>query len=200
METFTVHPTSVDNRAIGAAARALADGEVVIYPTDTLYALACDALDRRAVERLCRLRGLNPAKNTLAIVCSGLSEASEYVRIDNTAFALLRRCLPGPYTFVLPAATTLPKVFKGRKAVGLRIPASPVAVALAEALGQPLLTASAMPDNPGAGAEECADAYRGEIAVVLDAGVCPGIPTTVVDITDSKNPVVLRQGAGEFEE
>lgn len=199
MDFFTVHPSSVDTRAVDAAVNALEEGKIIVYPTDTLYALGCDALNQRAVERLCRLRGLNPAKNSLSIVCDGLSSAAEYVRIDNVAFAILKRYLPGPYTFILPATSSLPKAFKGRKTVGLRIPDNPVARAIASAIGRPVCSASALPLNPEGTALECAEAYPGEIAVALDAGLSAGIPSTVVDITDSRNPEVVRPGVAEFD-
>ena len=200
MKTYTVHPSSPDSRAIGAAVKALEDGGLVILPTDTVYAIACDALNARAVERLCSARGINPVKNTLSIVCSSLSQASEYARIDNRAFSILRRSLPGPFTFILPAARTLPKVFNGRKCVGIRIPSQPVATAVAEELGHPVMIAGACPDNPEAGAGEAVMNYpEGRIEIVLDAGDAPGQPSTVVDLNDSTDPVIIRQGAGTIE-
>ena len=108
MDTLIVYAGSIDERATERAVEALRSGLCIIYPTDTLYALGCDALNNRAVERLCALKGINPAKQQLSIVCSDLSQAAEYARIDNHAFKVLRHYLPGPYTFVLPASTSLP--------------------------------------------------------------------------------------------
>lgn len=139
MKILKNYGQSVNQRHIDEAARALRDGYIVIYPTDTIYAMAVNALDKRAVERLCRLRNLNPEKNLLSIVCSDLSHASEYVRIDNTAYNIIKDYLPGPYTFVLPAATRLPRIFKGRRTIGLRIPDNAIARALAEAIDGPYL-------------------------------------------------------------
>lgn len=127
----------VDRRALQAAVDVIRDGGIVLYPTDTIYALGCDALNNRAIERLCRIKGLNPAKNTLAITCADLSQAAQYARIDNAAFRLLRDYLPGPFTFILPASTALPKAFKGRRTVGIRIPDCDFARAIAAELDSP---------------------------------------------------------------
>ncbi len=142
MKILDIYPDSINERHIDEAVAALRRGEVIVYPTDTFYALGCDALNNRAIEKICRLKGINPDKNLLSIVCSGLSQAADYARIDNRAFRYLKEYLPGPFTFILPAATSLPKIFKGRKSVGVRVPDHNVALALAEALGNPLMSAS----------------------------------------------------------
>lgn len=206
MKIITLHPSSIDSRAIDTALKALKNGEIIIYPTDTVYALACDALNNRAIERLCRIKGLNPDKNMLSIVCSSLSMAAEYARIDNRAFSLLKQYLPGPVTFVLPAATSLPKVFKGRKQVGIRIPDSPVAIALTESLGSPLLTTSIAvapvhEENGEMDVETLEDLYghTPEITVALNTGPGGIYPGTVVDLTESNDPAIIRQGPLEID-
>ena len=201
MKILRVHPTSIDERAIADAVGALQRGEIIVYPTDSVYALGCDALNNRAIERLCRLKGINPERNMLSIVCDGLSQAATYAKIDNRAFAMLRQYLPGAVTFVLPAATTLPTVVKGRKQVGIRIPDSPVALRLAEALGNPLMTTSisVAPEIEDAG-EMDVEALEGvfgrtpEITLALDAGPSGLRYTTVVDLTDSTAPAIIREG------
>lgn len=201
MKILRVHPTSIDERAIADAVGALQRGEIIVYPTDSVYALGCDALNNRAIERLCRLKGINPERNMLSIVCDGLSQAATYAKIDNRAFTMLRQYLPGAVTFVLPAATTLPKVFKGRKQVGIRIPDSPVALRLADALGNPLMTTSisVAPEIEDAG-EMDVEALEGvfgrtpEITLALDAGPSGLRYTTVVDLTDSTAPAIIREG------
>ncbi len=201
MKILRVHSTSIDERAIADAVGALQRGEIIVYPTDSVYALGCDALNNRAIERLCRLKGINPERNMLSIVCDGLSQAATYAKIDNRAFAMLRQYLPGAVTFVLPAATTLPKVFKGRKQVGIRIPDSPVALRLAEALDNPLMTTSisVAPEIEDAG-EMDVEALEGvfgrtpEITLALDAGPSGLRYTTVVDLTDSTAPAIIREG------
>lgn len=204
MSILKFYDGSVNTRHIDVMVEALRRGEMVIYPTDSLYALGCDALNQKAIERLCRLKGLNPDKNLLSIVCADISQAADYARIDNRAFRILKQYLPGPYTFILPASTRLPKVFKGRKTVGVRIPGNEVATALASALGSPLLTASVNPpaEDPDSitDPDALALAYHNDVAVVADAGLCHAEPSTIVDITDSASPLIIRQGIGLFEE
>lgn len=190
----------VDRRVLEDAVAAIRDGKIIIYPTDTLYALGCDALSNRAIESLCRIKGINPEKSTLSIVCSDISQASEYARIDNRAFRLLKEHLPGPFTFILPASTTLPKVFKGRRTVGLRIPDSDFARALAENLGHPIMTTSVALD---AHEDMCdplliAEKYSGykDIDLIVDNGESDSRPSTIIDLTDSSDPQLIRQGKG----
>lgn len=201
MEILNIYPGSVNDRYIARAAQVLRDGGVICYPTDTVYALGCDALNQRAIEKICRIKGLNPDKNMLSIVCSGLSQASEYVRIDNAAYRIVKDYLPGPFTFVLPASTRLPKVFKGRKTVGLRIPDNEIATALAAELGNPILTASVdvYDEWDITNAESIAMCYESELSLVIDGGDGGLRPSTVVDLTDVDNPVVIREGKGVFD-
>ena len=142
MKTLKIYPTSINQRFIDEAVETMRDGDIIIYPTDTLYALGCDALNQRAIERLCHLKGIDTRRNTLSIVCADMSQAAGYARIDNRAFEVMKRHLPGPFTFILPPSHDLPKVFKGRKEVGIRIPDNPIARALAETLGHPIMTTS----------------------------------------------------------
>lgn len=202
MKTLRMYATSINDRFIDDAVKALRDGSIIVYPTDTMPAVGCDALRGSAVDRLCRIQGIDPRRRALSVVCSDISMASEYARIDNEAYRILRRNLPGPFTFILPAATTLPKVFKGRREVGIRVPDSPIALALAERLGGPLLSSSAIIDGeveeiylPELGAR-----YDAEAEFLIDDGVpCSPSLSTVVDLTDSSNPVIVREGAGILE-
>lgn len=196
-----------DRRVISEAVEAIRNGDIIIYPTDTLYAFGCDALNNRAIERLCRLKGLNPDKNLLSVVCADISQAAEYARVDNRAFKHLKTYLPGPYTFILPAATKLPKVFKGRKSVGIRIPDNAIARAIAEELGNPVMSSSVhVPDDADELAEmtdphALALKYEGcpDIAFAIDGGEGGTVGSTIVDLLQSDTPTLLRQGAGEFE-
>lgn len=131
-------------------------------------------------------------------MCDGLSMASVYARIDNEAFRILRSNLPGPFTFILPAATTLPKVFKGRRTVGVRIPDNPISKALAERLGHPVLSTSMPQDEEGGDPSVFADEYAGVASLLIDGGEGDGVPSTVVDLTDSRNPEIIREGKGEL--
>lgn len=197
-----------DRRVVAEAADALRDGKIIIYPTDTLYALGCNALNARAVEKLCRLKNLNPEKNMLSIVCRDISQAAEYTRIDNKAFRMLKEYLPGAFTFILPAATKLPKVFRSRKSVGVRIPDNDFARALAEELGNPVMSSSVEIDEGICAQGDTLDAYAiadrydgsQDIAFAVDGGEMRPVPSTIVDIMESDAPTVIRQGAGIFEE
>lgn len=208
MKTLRMYPTSINDRYLDETVECLKNGGIIIYPTDTLYAIGCDALNNSAIERLCKLKGVNPQKQTLSVVCDGISMASEYARIDNEAFRVLRRNLPGAFTFILPAATTLPKVFKGRKEVGIRVPDNPIATSIAERLGHPILSSSLKVDDevPEFDAQELAMAFDGVASILIDdgesgngdSGWTPG-PSTVVDLTDSRNPEIIREGKGDLQ-
>lgn len=197
MEILQFFGDTVNDRHIARAARVLDEGGIIIFPTDTLYALGCDALDNRAIQRLCAVKGINPDKQLHSIVCDGISMASDYARIDNHAFRMLKDHLPGPFTFILPGSTRLPKVFKGRRNVGVRIPANGVATALAAALGRPILTTSVAIDDDAEAVEpeSIAMHYADRADLLLDAGPGGIIPSTVVDLTDSTAPAILRPGA-----
>ena len=199
MKTLRMYPTSLNDKFLDEAVEALERGELIVYPTDSLYALGCDALNNNAIERLCRIKGIDPKKQSLSVVCASLSMASEYARIDNEAFRILRANLPGPFTFILPAATTLPKVFKGRRTVGIRIPDNAIALALAERLGHPLLSTSIPQAEEGIDPAVVAVDYDDTATILIDGGEGPATPSTVVDLTDSRSPEIIREGLGELQ-
>ena len=201
MDQLTFYGRQIDQRHIDRAAQVIADGGIVIYPTDTIYALGCDALNNRAIERLCRIKGINPEKQLLSIVCSGISQAAEYARIDNHTFKILKEYLPGPFTFILQGTTKLPKVFRGRKSVGVRVPDQPVAQALCEAVGHPILSTSvALDDEDELENPESIAMHYDEVAdLMLMAGEGSTIPSTIIDLTDTSAPEVIRQGLGAFD-
>lgn len=199
MKILRVYPSNVNMRFIDEAAEIIKNGGVVIYPTDTLYAIGCDATNPRAIEKVCRIKGILPEKQTLSIVCADLSQASEYARIDNVAFRLLRSNLPGPFTFILPVTTRLPKQFKGRKTVGIRVPDNAIARALAEAIGGPLLSTSVLVDeeNPEDSTEAMSLSmrYDQDADLIIDGGTGSTIPSAIVDISaDAAMPEFLREG------
>lgn len=195
-----MYPTSINGQYIDILVDAMRNGSLIAYPTDTMYAIGCDALNNKAIENICKIKGIDPRKQHLSITCAGLSQASEYAKIDNRAFAILKQYIPGPFTFILPTSTTLPKVFKGRRQVGIRIPDNPIARHLAEALGNPLLTTTAQwsDDNENITIPEAiADHYEPlGIEFVIDAGEGTTDLSTIVDLTDSDNPEIIRQGKG----
>lgn len=203
MNTLRLYPTNINTVFIDRIVDTLKSGGLIVYPTDTYYAIGCDALNNRAIERLCKIKGINPDKHLLSIVCSDISQASEYARIDNNAFRLLRANLPGPFTFILPAASTLPKVFKGRKTVGVRVPDNSIARAIAEALGNPVLTTSipteGMEDEEIIEPMSIAMKMEDVADIMVDGGQGDNRPSTVVDCLDSSSPEVVREGKGIFE-
>src|SRR5262245_17900616 len=170
---------------IRQAVARLKEEEVIVYPTDTIYGLAVDMGSRRGIDWLYSLRKLDP-KKPLSIVCGSLSEASRYAIIENECYRFMRRVLPGPYTFVLRATRDVPRTGDSkRRAVGVRIPAHPVALALASELGRPLLTTSAILDEASpqevSDPVKLAEQYGEGVALVLDAGILEGTPSTVID-------------------
>ena len=201
MKRLLFRGETVNSRNIDDAVRTLRDGGVVIYPTDTVYALGCDALNNRAIERLCRLKGINLDKQLLSVVCASISQAAEYARIDNRAFRLMKDNLPGPFTFILPSASSLPKVFKGRKSVGVRVPDNAIALALAESLGNPVMTTSVSVENDDdiISPDALELAYRHDADLLIDAGEGGSVVSTIIDCLDSSAPEILRQGLGDID-
>ena len=199
MKILKMYTSNINDRFMDEVIETLRDGGIVIYPTDTLYAIGCDALKNNAIERICKIKGINPQRTNLSIVCSDISQASQYARIDNRAFQLLRENLPGAFTFILPAASTLPKVFKGRKTVGIRVPDNVIACEIAARLGNPILTTSIeWDDDPedGCNPQAIAMKYEDVVDVVIDGGSGELIPSTIVDCTDSSAPEIVREGKG----
>ena len=196
-----MYTSNINDRFRDEVMETLRDGGIVIYPTDTLYAIGCDALKNNAIERICKIKGINPQRTNLSIVCSDISQASQYARIDNRAFQLLRENLPGAFTFILPAASTLPKVFKGRKTVGIRVPDNVIACEIAARLGNPILTTSIeWDDDPedGCNPQAIAMKYEDVVDIVIDGGNGELTPSTILDCTDSSAPEIVRDGKGEL--
>lgn len=178
----------------------LRNGGIVIYPTDTVYALGCDALNVRAVEKVCKIKGLNPQKNNLSIICYDLSGVSEYAKMDNTMFKLLKKNLPGPFTFILNTTSSLPKIYKDRKTVGIRIPDNNIIRDIVNVLGNPVMTTSLKAHDeteyftdPGLIEEQ----YGRDVDLVIDGGYGDIEASTIVDCTEGE-PDILRKGKGEL--
>lgn len=198
MKNYRMYATSVNERYIDEIADALRRGQVIIYPTDTLYAIGCDALNNRAVERVCQIKGINPAKQRLSMVCADISQASEFARIDNEAYRILRSNLPGPFTFILPASTRLSKAFKGRHEAGVRVPDNAIARAIAAALGNPVMSTSvgwsAADPEDLCHSESLGLHYEGSVDIMVDGGEGSAIPSAMINITDPTSPELLREG------
>lgn len=203
MKRVRIYEEKPSEAEIDKAVKVLRDGGIVIYPTDTVYALGCDALNVRAVERICQIKGINPQKVNLSIICRELSWVSEYAKLSNLYFKLLKRNLPGAFTFILPTSSSLPKIYKNRKTVGIRIPDNAITLALVEALGNPLLTTSVAIDEEepeyGTDPELIAERYEAVADLIIDGGEGGMIPSTTVDCTGDA-PVILREGKGELQE
>ena len=163
----------------------LNDGGLIIYPTDTMYAIGCHGLKERAIERICRIKEIDPKKNNLSIICYDLSSISEYAKVDNNIFKLMKRNLPGPFTFILNGTNRLPKIFRNRKEVGIRMPDNSIIREIARLLDA----------DP-----ELIDEKLGDVVdLVIDGGIGGIEPSTVVNCTEGEAAIV-RQGKGELEE
>jgi tRNA threonylcarbamoyl adenosine modification protein (Sua5/YciO/YrdC/YwlC family) len=197
-----IYPENPNVRAINKVVESLRDGGIVIYPTDTVYALGCDALNVRAVERICEIKGINPKKNNLSIICYDLSDISVYAKVSNAAFKLMRRNLPGPFTFILPTSSELPKIYKNKKEIGIRIPDNNIIRSIVQALGNPVMTTSVRDDDGIVeyitDPELIYEKYEKDVEIVIDGGYGSTEPSTVVDCTGPEIEVV-RMGKGVLE-
>lgn len=192
-----INPFGPEPRKIRRAVDALVAGEVIGYPTDTVYGLGCDMFNKKALNRLYQIKGMDRAQ-MLAFVCRDMTEISRYAVMHDRVFKVLRKYLPGPYCFILEATHDVPRAVQGhRKTVGVRIPNHPVALALVEGLGHPIVssTAARHGETPHIDARELDVEFPG-LAMVLDCGPGGTDPTTVVDLT-GQQPVIIRAGAGD---
>lgn len=184
-------------------ARAMKDGALVIYPTDTVYGLGCDINHKGALEKVAKIRGVKLEKANFSFICESLSDLSEYVsQIDSATFKILKRNLPGPYTFILPGNNNLPTVFKKKKTVGIRVPDNSIAIGLVQALGNPIISTSIKDDDevieyttdPSLIVEKWAHL----VDYVIDGGYGDNVASTVIDLTGDE-PVLIREGKGSVE-
>ncbi|HIX85811.1 MAG TPA: threonylcarbamoyl-AMP synthase [Candidatus Parabacteroides intestinigallinarum] len=196
-----IYPENPNPKEIDKVVNVLRDGGLVIYPTDTVYAIGCDALNVRAVERICQLKGVDPRKSNLSIICYDLSSISEYAKVSNAAFKLMKRYLPGPYTFILPTSSELPKIYKNRKEVGIRVPDNNIIRTLTHELGNPILTMSIHDEDEmveySTDPELIEEKYERQVDIVIDGGYGGTEASTVVDCT-TDDFTIIRQGKGEI--
>jgi tRNA threonylcarbamoyl adenosine modification protein (Sua5/YciO/YrdC/YwlC family) len=193
---LSINPAYPEPRKIRRAVDALEAGEVIGYPTDTVYGLGCDLFNKRAIERLYQIKGMSQAQK-LSFVCPDLRNVARYAIVEDATFRVLKRYLPGPYTFILEATREVPKIIQSkRRTVGVRIPDHPVTLALVHAFGRPVISTTAAPhgEEPYIDPHEIDDRFKG-LGLVLDAGVGGSVPTTVIDLTTSY-PEIIREGAG----
>ena len=200
---FKINSDNPEMRKIGQIADILREGGVIIYPTDSVYALGCDIDQAKAIERICQLRGLKPEKAMLSLICKDISQASDYAaQIDNEIFKLMKEHLPGPYTFILKASRSVPKKFVNRKkTIGVRIPQNNIALAIVEELGRPLMTASLKSDDEileyFTDPIDIYEDYKKRVDAVIDGGIGGNQPSTIIDCSGDE-PVMIREGAGEI--
>lgn len=199
MKIIKIWNDSPSDRQLSEICRDLEMGATMIMPTDTLYGICCDALNVKAIDKICRLKGLNPEKTNLSIICSDISMAAEYSRIENNGFQLLKENTPGPFTFLFKSASTLPKAFKGRKTVGIRIPDNNTARLIAERLGRPLLTTSIEfeDEDYAVNPELISEAYNDKVEIFIEGENGDTVPSTIIDCTGS-SPEIIREGKGEL--
>ena len=196
-----VHRDDPQPRLIKQVTECLKDGGVIVYPTDTIYGLGCDIMQHKAVERICKIKNVDPQKAQLSFICRDLSHLSDYTKsIDTPLYRMLKSYLPGPYTFILPASKQVPKILQSKKnTIGLRVPDNIICQYILDALGNPILSASL----PGDMVEEYTDPEvidekLGEkVDFVIDGGIGGVVPSTIVDCTTNEW-VITRQGLGEI--
>ena len=197
-----IHPDNPQPRLIKQVAECLKDGGVIIYPTDTIYGLGCDINQPKAVERICKIKNIDPQKAQLSFICRDLSHLSDYTKpIDTPLYRMLKKYLPGPYTFILPASKQVPKILQSKKStVGIRVPDNIICQHILDELGNPILSASL----PGDMVEEYTDPeviyekFGDKVDFVIDGAIGSMVPSTIVDCTGSEW-IVTRQGQGVWE-
>lgn len=199
-----IHPENPEERKIAQVVEVLKSGGLIIYPTDTVYGLGCDITNNKAVERICRIKGIKPTKANFSFICEDLSNIADYTKPFSTQiYKLMKRHFPGPFTFILKASNTVPKMLKNnKKTVGIRVPNTPIVHALVNGLGHPLMSTSVKktddeytpyPTDP----YEIFEEYQHLVDLVIDGGFGNNEVSTIIDCVDG-NPEIIRQGVGAF--
>lgn len=199
---LAIHPDNPDKRKIDQVVKTLKKGGIIIYPTDTVYSLACDLTNRKAVERMAKIKGVKLEKANFSLICYDLSHISDFtVQFSNSIYKLMKRALPGPYTFILNANTSVPKLFKSKKkTIGIRVPDNNIARDLVAALGNPLISTSVHNEDDEileyiTDPELIHDKFEKIIDVVIDGGFGRNEGSTIIDCTEN-DPEVIREGLG----
>lgn len=200
-EYIHIHPENPEERKILHVVSALRDGAVVIYPTDTIYGMGCDIHNARAVERVARIKGIKPQKNDFSFICYDLSHISDYARVDNATFKLMKRVLPGPYTFILDANNHVPKLLNtNKKTVGIRVPNHAIPRRLVQELGNPIITTTIRDDDEiieyPTDPEIIFERFQHLVDIVIDGGYGGNVPSTIVRAVGSEIQLI-REGLGE---
>jgi len=199
-----IYPNNPNEKQLAEVVTCLRNGGIIIYPTDTVYGLGCDIYQAKAIEKLCKIRNINPDKANLSFICADLSHLSDFVKpIDNAVFRVLKHALPGPFTFILNANNKVPKLLhSNKKTVGIRVPDNDIARSIVKLLGNPIVSTSIHDDDEvveySTDPELIYEKYKDLVDMVIDGGYGELQASTVVDYT-SDEPVIVRQGKGDFE-
>ncbi len=198
-----IYPDNPNEKEIQKVVKILKEGGLVIYPTDTVYGLGCDITNTKALERIAKIKGIKLEKANFSFVCNDLSNISDYVKsLDTSSFKILKRALPGPYTFILEGNNNLPKEFKKKKTVGIRVPDNSIALELVKQLGNPIVSTSIYDDDEvieyTTDPELIFEKWQHKVDVVIDGGYGDNTASTIIDLTGSE-PEVIREGKGSID-
>ncbi len=202
-EFIRIYNENPNPREIHRVVDCLRNGGLIIYPTDTVYGLGCDITNTRALEKIAQIKGVKLTKANFSFICKDLSNLSDYVKqIDTSIFKLLKRTLPGPYTYILPGSNNLPTVFKKKKTVGIRVPDNNICTTIVEELGNPIVSTSIYDEDEvieyTTDPELILEKWDNLVDIVIDGGYGDNIPSTVIDLTTGE-PVLIREGKGSID-
>jgi tRNA threonylcarbamoyl adenosine modification protein (Sua5/YciO/YrdC/YwlC family) len=202
-QLIKLYPDNPNQRDLNKIVDAMRDGALVIYPTDTVYGLGCDITNKSALEKIARIKGIKLEKANFSFICENLSNLSDYVsQIDSHTFKILKRNLPGPYTFILPGNNNLPSVFKKKKTVGIRVPDNKIATELVRLLGNPIISTSIKDEDEvieyTTDPSLIIEKWGNLVDIVIDGGYGDNIASTVIDLT-GEEPVLIREGKGAID-
>lgn len=202
-EFIKIYPENPNPKEIKKIITVLQKGGLIIYPTDTVYGLGCDITNTKALEKIARIKGIKLDKANWSFICADLSNLSDYVKqIDTRTFKILKRALPGPYTFILPGNNNLPKEFKKKKTVGIRVPDNTITKAIVEALGNPIVSTSIRDEDEvleyTTDPELIFEKWQNLVDIVIDGGYGDNVASTVIDLSEDE-PLVIREGKGSID-
>jgi tRNA threonylcarbamoyl adenosine modification protein (Sua5/YciO/YrdC/YwlC family) len=201
-EFIKLYPQNPDPRRVDHIVKALRDGAVIIYPTDTIYGMGCNIHNARAVERVARIKGIKPTKNDFSFICYDLSHIADYARVSNQAFKLMKRVLPGPFTFILETTNAVPKLLNtNKRTVGIRVPDHNIPRQIVRELGNPIITTSIRDEDEvieySTDPELIFEKFQHQVDIIIDGGYGGNVASTIVDATDDDFSII-RQGLGEL--